>query len=43
MQADGVLAIPAGSTSVRFLPPLIAQEEHVDQAAQVFEKALEKV
>lgn len=40
MQHDGVLAIPAGSTSVRFLPPLIIEEEHVDRAADALEKAL---
>lgn len=40
MQRDGVLAIPAGSTSVRFLPPLIAQREHLDAAAAAFERAL---
>jgi acetylornithine/LysW-gamma-L-lysine aminotransferase len=40
MQANGVLAIPAGSTSVRFLPPLIVEREHVDEAAAVFEAAL---
>lgn len=41
MQEDGVLAIPAGSTSVRFLPPLIAEEEHVIGAAESFARALE--
>src|SRR5579859_686192 len=29
MQRNGVLAIPAGSTSVRFLPPLIVDEAHL--------------
>ncbi len=43
MQSDGVLAIPAGSTSVRFLPPLIIEEEHVHQAADALERALEVV
>lgn len=43
MQAAGVLAIPAGSTSVRFLPPLIVEEAHVEQAAKVFEEALKSV
>ncbi len=40
MQANGVLAIPAGSTCVRFLPPLIVEEEHAQQAATVFEQSL---
>jgi acetylornithine/LysW-gamma-L-lysine aminotransferase len=40
MQREGVLAIPAGSTSVRFLPPLIVEEEQVSHAADVFERAL---
>jgi acetylornithine/succinyldiaminopimelate/putrescine aminotransferase len=40
MQVNGVLAIPAGSTSVRFLPPLIVEREHVDEVAAVFETAL---
>jgi len=40
MQQESVLAIPAGSTSVRFLPPLIVEHEHVNHAAEVFERAL---
>jgi acetylornithine/LysW-gamma-L-lysine aminotransferase len=40
MQAVGVLAIPAGKTNVRFLPPLIAEEEHVAEAVRVFEASL---
>jgi LysW-gamma-L-lysine/LysW-L-ornithine aminotransferase len=43
MQQAGVLAIPAGSTSVRFLPPLIIEHEHVLEAAAVFEKAVESL
>lgn len=42
MQAEGVLAIPAGSTSVRFLPPLIVEEQHVMHAADVLENVLRK-
>jgi acetylornithine/LysW-gamma-L-lysine aminotransferase len=42
MQQDGVLAIPAGSTSVRFLPPLIVEEEHVHEAAACLERALKE-
>jgi LysW-gamma-L-lysine/LysW-L-ornithine aminotransferase len=40
MQAAGVLAISAGKTNVRFLPPLIAEEEHVSEAIRVFEASL---
>jgi acetylornithine/LysW-gamma-L-lysine aminotransferase len=43
MQSAGVLAIPAGSTSVRFLPPLIVEKDHVDHAVEVFEEALKSV
>ncbi|HLJ66272.1 MAG TPA: aspartate aminotransferase family protein [Chloroflexota bacterium] len=43
MQMDGVLAIPAGSTAVRFLPPLIVEQEQVTQAAEVLERALQDV
>lgn len=40
MQQAGVLAIPAGKTAVRFLPPLIAGDEHLEEAARVLEAAL---
>jgi LysW-gamma-L-lysine/LysW-L-ornithine aminotransferase len=40
MQADGVLAIPAGSTSIRFLPPLIIEKDHVDQAVDALERGI---
>jgi acetylornithine/LysW-gamma-L-lysine aminotransferase len=43
MQVAGVLAIPAGSTCVRFLPPLIVEDEHVNHAADIFEQALQAV
>jgi acetylornithine/LysW-gamma-L-lysine aminotransferase len=43
MQAVGVLAIPAGSTSVRFLPPLIVEKEHVEEAADTFAQALDSL
>ncbi len=43
MQSAGVLAIPAGSTSVRFLPPLIVEDEQARHAADVFGTALENV
>jgi len=41
MQNEGVLAIPAGSTVVRFLPPLIIGEEEVMKAVEVLHRALE--
>jgi acetylornithine/LysW-gamma-L-lysine aminotransferase len=41
MQSEGVLAIPAGSTAVRFLPPLIVQEGHVREAVKVFAESLD--
>jgi acetylornithine/LysW-gamma-L-lysine aminotransferase len=40
LQQEGVLAIPAGSTSVRFLPPLIVEEEHVMHVAETLERVL---
>jgi LysW-gamma-L-lysine/LysW-L-ornithine aminotransferase len=43
MQTAGVLAIPAGSTCVRFLPPLIVEETHVNLAAEVLQEALKAV
>jgi acetylornithine/N-succinyldiaminopimelate aminotransferase len=33
-----VLVISAGSNTVRLLPPLIVQKEHIDEAMQVFEE-----
>jgi acetylornithine/LysW-gamma-L-lysine aminotransferase len=43
MQQRGVLAIPAGSTSIRFLPPLIIQREHVEEAVRATRDALSAV
>jgi acetylornithine/LysW-gamma-L-lysine aminotransferase len=43
MQTAGVLAIPAGSTCIRFLPALIVEEEHLTHAAVAFEEALRAV
>jgi acetylornithine/LysW-gamma-L-lysine aminotransferase len=40
MQDHGVLALPAGTTIVRFLPALLLQREHVDAAIEVLEAAL---
>lgn len=43
MQHLRVLATPAGSTTIRFLPPLIIETEHVDQAVEALEQALDAV
>jgi acetylornithine/succinyldiaminopimelate/putrescine aminotransferase len=43
MQRDGVLAIPAGSTNVRFLPPLIVAADQVRLAVETLARALESV
>jgi acetylornithine/LysW-gamma-L-lysine aminotransferase len=40
MQQHGVLTIPAGSTSIRFLPPLIIEREHIEEAIQATRDAL---
>jgi acetylornithine/LysW-gamma-L-lysine aminotransferase len=40
MQHEGVLAIPAGSTCVRFLPPLIIEERDIEIAGDAFERAV---
>jgi acetylornithine/succinyldiaminopimelate/putrescine aminotransferase len=35
-----VLLIVAGPDVVRFLPPLIVEKEHIDQAVDAFEKTI---
>lgn len=40
MADRGVLAIPAGTATVRFLPPLVVSEEDLHRAAVAFEEAL---
>ncbi len=35
----GLLAIPAGDNVVRFIPPLIIDKSHVDEAIQILDKA----
>jgi len=37
---SGVLALPAGRTVVRFLPPLIIEEEHADEVGTALTEAL---
>lgn len=40
LQENGVLAIPAGETVVRFLPPHIVQKKHIDIVIKVLNKIL---
>ncbi|MCC6626365.1 MAG: aspartate aminotransferase family protein [Chloroflexi bacterium] len=40
LQEAGVLALPAGPVTLRFLPPLILQRSHVDQAVATFARLL---
>ncbi|MBS1266774.1 MAG: [LysW]-aminoadipate semialdehyde/glutamate semialdehyde transaminase [Candidatus Woesearchaeota archaeon] len=40
LQEFGILAIPAASTVVRFLPPLIIEKEHVDTAVDTLKQIL---
>jgi len=37
---NGLLVIKAGLNTIRFLPPLIVGEEHIDKAVSIFEKSL---
>ncbi|WP_038040098.1 aspartate aminotransferase family protein [Thermorudis peleae] len=41
MQESGVLALPATTTTLRFLPPLLLTREQVDMAVDVFAHALD--
>lgn len=41
--AAGLLLVPAGTSVVRFVPPLVITEAEVDRALDMFEKALESV
>ena len=40
LQEKGVLALPAGATVMRFLPPLTVCDDELDQAAEVVERVL---
>jgi acetylornithine/succinyldiaminopimelate/putrescine aminotransferase len=40
-QKQGLLVCKAGQNTIRFVPPLIITEEHVNQALDIFEQALE--
>ena len=39
---EGLLLVPAGPKVVRFVPPLVVNEQEVDDALVAFEKALLK-
>jgi acetylornithine/LysW-gamma-L-lysine aminotransferase len=43
MQNAGVIAIPAGPTVVRFLPPLVISDDQLIQVAATFSSVLEEV
>jgi acetylornithine/N-succinyldiaminopimelate aminotransferase len=38
MEAENVLVIPAGDNVVRFIPPLIVQQNEIDEAVEAFDK-----
>ncbi|MGD1920890.1 MAG: aspartate aminotransferase family protein [Pleurocapsa sp.] len=40
---EGLLLAPAGAKVLRFVPPLVVSREEVDQAANILEKAIEKI
>jgi acetylornithine/LysW-gamma-L-lysine aminotransferase len=40
LMADGVLALPAGLTVMRFLPPLVISQAELAQAADAVETVL---
>lgn len=40
LQGEKILAIPAGDTVVRFLPPFIVEKKHIDQVIGVLKKVL---
>jgi len=41
LQALGVLALPAGSTVLRLLPPLVIERDDLDRVVDAIEAALE--
>jgi acetylornithine/N-succinyldiaminopimelate aminotransferase len=38
MEAENVLVVPAGDNVVRFIPPLIVQQNEIDEAVDAFDK-----
>jgi acetylornithine aminotransferase len=41
--AEGLLLVPAGTTVVRFVPPLVFKPRHVRQLMMRLEKALQRL
>jgi acetylornithine/LysW-gamma-L-lysine aminotransferase len=41
LQARGVLALPAGSTVLRLLPPLVIEREELDHVIEAIAETLE--
>ena len=39
---SGLILISAGADTIRFIPPLIARKEHVDQMVEILESCLKK-
>ncbi len=39
--SEGLLLVPAGKTIIRFVPPLIIENHHIDQAIDILDKVLE--
>jgi acetylornithine/LysW-gamma-L-lysine aminotransferase len=42
MQQNGVLALPAGNRTIRFLPPLIMSRDELNRVAEVFHGAVQE-
>jgi acetylornithine/LysW-gamma-L-lysine aminotransferase len=40
LQERGIIALPAGATTLRFLPPLIIDREAVDQLVETLSEVL---
>jgi acetylornithine/succinyldiaminopimelate/putrescine aminotransferase len=39
MEAKGLLTVVAGANVVRFVPPLIVEPKHIEDAVAIFESA----
>jgi acetylornithine/LysW-gamma-L-lysine aminotransferase len=40
LQSKGLLALPAGPTVLRFMPPFVAEKEHFEEATSILEEVL---